>query len=266
MSKQASSTKNILELALEALEYHERMDEEVRYDDCPTRQAIAALKRAIEDGTTEAIAGTDTFKQAASTTVQPSFDELQRWALTNGHTGDTDDEALKAYRQQPKPYVCKSCWADGYTTPCAYPGEDKHGGIQGIKQQGEPRAWFVETNGVPSSRRILLHKNEAAVYMKHPETHIVTPLYTSAPAIPTRPEGCMWAVTKGGRSICQPPKSFYAKEPTIPEGHIQIPVNRYRELIDCLHDMATGKGDWDWESVFQEHMEMLAASPEYKDV
>jgi hypothetical protein len=37
-------------------------------------------------------------------------------------------------------------------------------------------------------------------------------LFTAPPEPASRlPEGCMWAVTKGGHSICQPPKSFYQK-------------------------------------------------------
>ena len=46
--------------------------------------------------------------------------------------------------------------------------------------------------------------------------------------------------------------------PTVtPSQQISIPIIRYKELIDCLEAMASGKGGWAWEDVLQEHQVML---------
>lgn len=48
---------------------------------------------------------------------------------------------------------------------------------------------------------------------------------------------------------------------SVPEGHVMVPARRYKDLIDCLEDMSSGSGGWDWESVLDEHRAMLAAAP-----
>lgn len=45
-----------------------------------------------------------------------------------------------------------------------------------------------------------------------------------------------------------------------PDGMVLVPSGRYKELINCCEDMASGKGGWAWEDVIDEHRAMLAAA------
>lgn len=49
---------------------------------------------------------------------------------------------------------------------------------------------------------------------------------------------------------------------TTPADVVLVPINRYQELVDCCFDMASGKGGWDWQSVVDEHNDMIAAAKE----
>jgi hypothetical protein len=40
---------------------------------------------------------------------------------------------------------------------------------------------------------------------------------------------------------------------------VMVPRSNYKELINCLEDMATGKGGWAWEDVLDEHKSMIAS-------
>jgi hypothetical protein len=44
------------------------------------------------------------------------------------------------------------------------------------------------------------------------------------------------------------------------QGMVMVPRTRYKELIDCLEAMASGKGGWAWEDVLDEHRAMLSAA------
>ncbi len=61
------------------------------------------------------------------------------------------------------------------------------------------------------------------------ETPIGSKLFTAPPEpAPRLPEGCMWAVTKGGHSICQPPKSFCQKGAALSSEEVREMVGRLR--------------------------------------
>jgi hypothetical protein len=58
-----------------------------------------------------------------------------------------------------------------------------------------------------------------------------------------------------------PDSEYKYPVPKVPEGYLSIPINRYKEICDCLEAMATGRGGWAWEDVLDEHRAMLAAAP-----
>ena len=96
---------------------------------------------------------------------------------------------------------------------------------------------------------LFLTQSEAFDYCKDDEPPI--PLF-AAPAIPQRQqiEGCMWAVTKGDRTICQPPKN---PKPVIPAGWVMVPQSMVEEICACCCQ---------WS---EDHAEaMLAAAPKGK--
>ncbi len=62
------------------------------------------------------------------------------------------------------------------------------------------------------------------------------PLYAAPPEpAPRLQEGCMWAVTKGGHSICQPPKSFCQKGAAPSSEEVREKVERLRYSAN-LHE------------------------------